>query len=497
MQEMENLQLYIRLLLAAVFLTAAVGKLLDREGSKKAAKDFGVPESLAPTIAIGLPVFEIAIGIMLLPMNYARIGATGAVILLAVFTALMVLQRIKGNAPDCHCFGAVGSEPVSGLTIARNLGLTLMAAIVVFVGDGTQGGSILDREASLAFALAASAVLPVFLMALLSKTRSLRGRLAETESRLEKFEEALAGGKDIDLEGIGHPEDGIPVGAPIPMFTAVSAQSGEQVDVSARVRSGNHVIVFVGPDCGPCGSMLPDLIALRDEFAGRLGVILISEGDRERNIVKFQSFGIENLFFQDSKNVSSLFLAKWTPMAVLISNGCVASSVAAGELNIRRLFEFQSGRDFDNETLLTGMGIPRSRYKIGETLPDFHTFNVEGDSMKSSDFSGRGGIVVFTNDSCPHCDKVADSIVELSDAGYFAEREILFLNSGDPTKLVAKGLGDCTARDDNHMLGKRMGAFGAPSAVLIDAEGRISSETAVGSLAIQALLGIYPGAADR
>ena len=494
---MEDLQLYIRLLLGAVFLTAAVGKFLDIEGSKKAAMEFGAPESLAPTIAFGLPVVEIAIGIMLLSVNYAGIGAVGAIILLAVFTVLMGFQKIKGKAPDCHCFGAVGSEPVSGVTIARNIGLILMAIVVVFGGGANQGGSILDREISLALALTASAALPVFLMALLSKTRALKNSLAEMEARLETFEEVLAGGKDIDLEGIGHPEDGIPVGAPVPFFMAMSAQSGEQVEVSARIRSGNHVLVFVGPDCGPCGSMLPDLISLRDEFAGRLNVLLVSEGDRERNIAKFESFGIQNLFIQEAKKISSLFLAKWTPMAVLISNGRVASAVSAGELNIRRLFESQIGKGFDGETLMAGIGIPRSRYKIGETLPDFHTFSVEGDSIKGSDFSGRGGIVIFTNDSCPHCDKVADSIVELRGAGNFGERKILFLNSGDPSKLLAKGLGDCTATDDNHMLGKRMGAFGAPSAVLVDPEGKISSETAVGSVAIKALLGIYAGVDGR
>ena len=62
---------------------------------------------------------------------------------------------------------------------------------------------------------------------------------------------------------------------------------------------------------------------------------------------------------------------------------------------------------------------------------------------------------------------------------------------------MTKGLGDCIVIDEGQMLGKMMGAFGTPSAILIDADGKISSETAVGSIAINALLGIHGGKLDR
>jgi len=98
---------------------------------------------------------------------------------------------------------------------------------------------------------------------------------------------------------------------------------------------------------------------------------------------------------------------------------------------------------------------------------------------------------VFTNDSCPHCDIVADAVASIRGSNGSGPSRILFMNSGDPSKLVDKGLGDITVVDEDHMLGRRIGAFGAPSAVLIDAEGKIASETAVGSVAIKALFGIY------
>ena len=488
---MEILNIYLNLLLASVLLIAAVGKFLDLPGSRKAAAEFGTPAAFAGLVGSFLPVIEAAIGLLLILGFYSATALLCAIGLFAIFTILMTVQKIRGNAPDCHCFGAVGSEPVGISSILRNAGF-IGIALVALLTMGERGvDSVFDLGPEISLPLIGSAVLPVLLLLSISKLMSLSGKISQLTLKLESLEGVLDGEASSERAGIGHPEDGVPVGAPIPQFSAFSVLHRDRVELSSELRSGNHVIVFVGPDCGPCGSMLPDLISLKDEFNGRLNVVLVSEGDVERNIEKFRDFGLENLFLQDSKEVSSLFLARWTPMAVLVSGGRVASAVAAGELSIRRLFEFQAGRDFATQVLLAGAGIPRSRYKVGESVPDFHTFSVDGEGIKASDFMGEGGLVVFTNDSCPHCDIVADAVASIRGSNGSGPSRILFMNSGDPSKLVDKGLGDITVVDEDHMLGRRIGAFGAPSAVLIDAEGKIASETAVGSVAIKALFGIY------
>ena len=53
-----------RIVLAAVFALAAVTKLADLDGARRAARDFGVPERLAPAVGTLLPVAELAVAVV-------------------------------------------------------------------------------------------------------------------------------------------------------------------------------------------------------------------------------------------------------------------------------------------------------------------------------------------------------------------------------------------------------------------------------------------------
>ena len=75
--------LIARLLLAAVFAVAALGKLADRAGSRRALVEFGVPQPLAAPGAIVLPALELAVAVLLLPARTSVWGALGAFVLLA------------------------------------------------------------------------------------------------------------------------------------------------------------------------------------------------------------------------------------------------------------------------------------------------------------------------------------------------------------------------------------------------------------------------------
>ena len=74
--------LAIRIVLAAVFVIAAVGKLLDLEGSRRAVRDFGVPRGAAAAVGLLLPLMELAIAVALIPVPSARWGALAAFLLL-------------------------------------------------------------------------------------------------------------------------------------------------------------------------------------------------------------------------------------------------------------------------------------------------------------------------------------------------------------------------------------------------------------------------------
>lgn len=60
---MTHVLLGARLLLAAVFATAAAGKLLDIPGSRKALADFGVAQRVAAVAGVLLPLAELAVAV--------------------------------------------------------------------------------------------------------------------------------------------------------------------------------------------------------------------------------------------------------------------------------------------------------------------------------------------------------------------------------------------------------------------------------------------------
>jgi uncharacterized membrane protein YphA (DoxX/SURF4 family) len=63
-----------RLLLFLVFVVAGVAKLADRQGSRRAVTDFGLPGALATPLAILLPVAELGVAVTLIPTASASWG---------------------------------------------------------------------------------------------------------------------------------------------------------------------------------------------------------------------------------------------------------------------------------------------------------------------------------------------------------------------------------------------------------------------------------------
>lgn len=131
---MDEALLAARLLLAAVFAVAGAAKLADLAGSRAAVAGFGVPERLAGPIGTALPLAELATAVLLLPAATARAGATAALALLLAFSVGIAASIARGEAPDCHCFGQLHSEPVGPKALGRNFGLALVAGFLVVAG---------------------------------------------------------------------------------------------------------------------------------------------------------------------------------------------------------------------------------------------------------------------------------------------------------------------------------------------------------------------------
>ena len=134
--------LIARLLLALVFVVSGVAKLADRDGSRRAMADFGVPASLVSPLGLLLPLSELAVAVALVPAPTAWLGAVGALALLLLFIAGIGANMARGRKPDCRCFGQLHSAPAGWKTLVRNGALAAVAGFVVWQGwQGNVGPS--------------------------------------------------------------------------------------------------------------------------------------------------------------------------------------------------------------------------------------------------------------------------------------------------------------------------------------------------------------------
>src|SRR3712207_3341827 len=239
-----------RLLLAAVFVVAGIAKLADREGSRRAIVDFGVPSALAAPLGLLLPLGELVVAAALLPASTTWWGALGALALLSLFVAGIGINLARGRKPDCHCFGQLHSAPAGWKTLARNAVLAALAGFVLWEGYDGAGPSALAWLGDLTTAQLLGLLGGVVVLALLAGqwwflVHLLRqnGRLLV---RLEALERSLAARGSIAPSENGtplHQAEGLPVGSTAPDF-GLSGLNGEPLTLEAMRSSGKPVVLL-------------------------------------------------------------------------------------------------------------------------------------------------------------------------------------------------------------------------------------------------------------
>ena len=129
------------MILFAVFLVAGFAKLADRAGAREALLAFGVPPRVVAPLAIALPVAEMVVAVALLVPASVPAGAVAALGLLLCFCAAISLAMLRGERPQCHCFGQLHSAPAGAGALVRNTLLAGLAAAVLVVGSNDPGPS--------------------------------------------------------------------------------------------------------------------------------------------------------------------------------------------------------------------------------------------------------------------------------------------------------------------------------------------------------------------
>lgn len=295
------------------------------------------------------------------------------------------------------------------------------------------------------------------------------------------------GGREVERENLANPTEGLPIGAAAPDF-ALTDINGKIVEFEHLLAQAKPMLLlFVSPNCNPCAALLPEIEVWQNELKGKLNFVFISSGKAKENLDKFAGETLKQILLQNERETAELFGAQWTPTAVLINtDGKIASRIAAGDKAIRELVEGIKAADSDKELsyIVNGNG-----HKLGEHLPEFSNTDIFDKNVTSKDLLGKKTLVTFWSQTCPHCVNMLEDLREWDKSKGANEPNLLVLSEGEAESHQAMELKSPIVLDKERKISKELGWNGTPSAVLLDEEGKIISETALGAGQIWSLVG--------
>jgi thiol-disulfide isomerase/thioredoxin/uncharacterized membrane protein YphA (DoxX/SURF4 family) len=479
---MDVLLLILRLALGGVFLVAALAKITDRAGTRRAIEGFGVPARWSAPSALVLPVAELAVAGCLLVPGTVRAGAIASLGLLTLFTVAIAANLARGRRPDCHCFGQMRSKPIGRRTLARNGVLIVVATLVLMLGLDDPGPGAVSWIADLSGTGALALALGVFTVVVLMTGSWVAMHLLRQHGRLmlriDRLETALAAG-GLDLGDHEHlyemPALGLPVGDPAPGFELAS--EGGTADLASFIAAGKPaLLLFTDAGCGPCQELLPEVAGWQVRHHEELTIAVLASGERDATLAKAAEHELSRVFMDPERMVAEAFLASATPAAVLVApDGTIAAPLAEGAEHIRRLLAAGVGWEQPAEQ---GRGIGE------EALPLVLT-DLDGASVAMADRLASDGatLVVFWNPGCGYCrDMHADLLAYEGGAGD-GRPPLLVLSAGEPDEVRAEGFSSVLL-DPDFTAASAFGASGTPMGLLLGADGRIVSRLAAGGTAV-------------
>ena len=506
---MEIVLLAARVLLALVFGIAGVAKAADLSGSRWALVGFGIPRRLAPILGLGLPLVEILIALALIPTTTAWVGAIAGLALLLVFCVGIAVNLARGNAPDCHCFGQLHSQPVKWSTFARNIVLSAVAGLIVVQGRDNAGLSAVNWLSDLKAGELVSLILSVVSVAFVSLAVVYLRRVVSQQSTLLARIDAMKKVIDEDYaeppmehaDATG-PAEGLPIGAMAPDFS-LTAIGGERVTLENLLAYNKPLLLlFVSPYCVPCELLFPAVEVWERDHNSQFRLVIVSKGTVEDNQDKVARSGARHLLLHGESRISELYRAKWTPAAVVVGRyGRIASRMAFGDEDIRALVaetvDPAAVRPAVSGTAGNGNGHEHRNadgnavVKVGDRAPRFSLPDMEGNLVTTESLVGRDTLLLFWDPTCPHCRGMAEDIRSWEENLPKRAPRLIFVAVGELETVEAESrrFKSLFLHDREYQISKLFGTILTPSAVVIDRDGRIASSVALGLPNVLALVG--------
>ena len=120
--------------MAAIFIYAGIDKIRDPLSFADSVAGFAIlPAVLINLLALGLPPFEVASGLMLLGPWTRRVGALAVAVLSIIFFTALASALLRGLTLDCGCFGTgAPSRPRMWLELGLDV-MLFSAAVFVYL----------------------------------------------------------------------------------------------------------------------------------------------------------------------------------------------------------------------------------------------------------------------------------------------------------------------------------------------------------------------------
>jgi thiol-disulfide isomerase/thioredoxin len=326
---MHLITILIRLTLSGIFGVAGVTKLTDQRGTRDAVKNFGSPDSLAPALALVLPILELAIATGLLFNNTVVVSSVAALLVLGVFVVAISVNLARGRTHDCHCFGQLYSRPLGWPTLARNAVFAAAASFVLWqvwtrTGPSIPGTLVQLNAMQLLLLGAAFAIVIAGLIYLLRRQK----RLSVTTAAKPR---------------------GLPLNSLAPPFD-VAAYAGGRTSLEQLLAYGKPLLlIFTSPKCGPCVVLFEEIKDWQQSHSEQLTIALLSFGTIKENFVNVARNGLGQVLLQQEREVAEKYGADVTPTAVIVNtSGRIASPMAAGAEEIRNLLATVLGNSFNS-----------------------------------------------------------------------------------------------------------------------------------------------------
>jgi thiol-disulfide isomerase/thioredoxin len=483
---MSVILLLSRIALAVVFGLAGVTKIFDLKGSRTAMLDFGLPQWLAAPLGSCLPFLELAVAGLLLPTETVWWGALGALVLLVAFVVGIAINMARGKRPDCHCFGQLHSAPVGPITLVRNGLLAALAGLVVsqaWSNPGLSVSSVLGSifaghvvEAAFGTAVVLAIACLSYLIVHLFRQN---GRLL---LRIESLESAPIGAPRLTAQN----QAGLKIGSPAPAFELPLAKGGQGSLDSLRAGGKPVVLVFSDANCGPCKALIPDLERWDRQYADKLTIAMVTRGASVEKIKHYLRF----VLVQKDREVAMQYQAFGTPAAVVVgADGLVRTGLASGAQKIGELVSAAASGNLP-AVQSAPAPLPRpSALPIGSSVPALTLPDLAGNKVQLGDLLGRQTLLLFWNPGCGYCNRMLPDLKHWEAARDGNAPRLVLMTAGTAEQNRAMGLSSTVLLDQTHSASQVFGAGGTPSALLLDADGKVASNLAMGADAIFALVG--------